>query len=247
MGRPADWTGPRSSVGWNCPCQDAIPHRVRRAAALSLLVGAALRIIPPVRGQIPPTVMRSVPLEIFDLVGASVAARADGAVRADRPTRTSSWTTCAPIRFTMVGFTWRQSGTDEVPVDVAWGIRGDMRGGTTLHADPAEGPDPGSPDDSGIEGTQPVWTGEARCVRLRLRLPSDERFEDLRAVFLNTSGTAEDRSPLEASGCGVRGRMELAGRVVGTDAGRSDDEPAPDNHPAGVGSQRESPQDELRR
>jgi hypothetical protein len=188
------------------------PHRVRRAVALSVLVGAALGIVPPVRGQVPPTVMRTVPLEISDMAGASVAARAGGAVRAERPTWTSSNTTCAPIRFTMVGFTWRQSGTDEVPVDVAWGSPGDIRGSTTLHADPAEGPDPGSPDDSGIDGTQPMWTGEARCVRIRLRLPSDERFEDLRAVFLNTSGTAEERSPLENVGAAfVAGWNSLAG------------------------------------
>jgi hypothetical protein len=187
------------------------PHRVRRAVALTVLVGAALGMIPPVRGQVPPTVMRSVPLEVSDLVGASVAARTDGAVRADRATWTSSRTVCSPIRFTMVGFTWRQSGTDEVPVDVAWGSRGDLRGHTTLHADPAEGPDPGSPDDSGIDGTQPLWTGEARCVRISLRLPSDERFEDLRAVFLNTSGTAEARSPLEAVGAAfVAGWNSLA-------------------------------------
>jgi hypothetical protein len=188
------------------------PHRLRRAVALSVLVSAALGIVPPVRGQVPPTVMRSVPIEVADLVTGSAAIRADGAVRADRATWTSSRTTCAPIRFTMVGLTWQQSGADEVPVEVAWGSRGQMRGHATLHADPSEAPDPGSADDSGIDGTQPLWTGEARCVRFRLRLPSDERFEDLTAVFLNTSGTAEDRSPLATVGAAfVAGWNSLAG------------------------------------
>jgi N-acetylmuramoyl-L-alanine amidase len=203
------------------------PHLVRRAVALSVLVGASLGIVPPVRSQVPPTVMRSVPLEVADLVGERVAARADGAVRADRPTWTSSRTACAPIRFTMVGFTWRQSGADEVPVEMAWGGRGDMRGRITLHADPAEGPDPGSPDESGIDGTQPVWTGEARCVRIRLRLPSDERFEDLRAVFLNTSGTAEERSPLEVVGAGfVAAWNSLAGLWGPSQAGAMTSQPS---------------------
>jgi hypothetical protein len=176
------------------------PHRLRRVVAVSVLMGVALGVVPPVRGQAPPTVMRTVPLEFSDLVAGRVAARADGAVRADSPTWTSSRTTCAPIRFTMVGFTWDQSGTEEVPVEVAWGERGAMRGRTTLHADPAEGPDPGSEDDGGIDGTQPLWTNEARCVRFRVHLPAGERFDDLRIVFLNTSGTSEDPSRLEVIG-----------------------------------------------
>jgi hypothetical protein len=188
--------------------------RLRRVVAVSVLLGAALGLIPPVRGGVPPTVVRSVRLDVSGLVPPDIrtASRSEGAVRVPRPTWTESRKTCAPIRFTMIGFTWHQSATEEVPVEVAWGDRGAMRGRTTLHADPAEGPDPGSPDDAGIDGTQPLWTGEARCVRFRLRLPPDERFEDLRAVFLNTSGTAEDRSPLEVVGAGFVSAWEgLAG------------------------------------
>jgi hypothetical protein len=161
-------------------------------------------MVPPVRGEVPPTVVRAVRLDVSALVPADArpAARSAGAVRVSRPTWTESRTTCAPIRFTMVGFTWRQSAAEEVPVEVAWGSSGAMRGHTTLHADPAEAPDPGSPDDAGIDGTSPLWTGEARCVRFRLRLPPGERFGDLRAVFLNTSGTAEEPSPLEVVGAG---------------------------------------------
>jgi hypothetical protein len=67
-------------------------------------------------------------------------------------------------------------------------------------ADPDEGPDPGAPDDAGIDGTPPVWTGEAQCLRLRMRFPADEPVGQVRAVFLNTSGTARRPSLLDRAG-----------------------------------------------
>ena len=177
------------------------PHFVRRAVTVSLLASAALGMIPPVRGEVPPTVVRAVPLDLAELVpeAARAAAGPAGVVASER-SWTDRVTTCAPIRFTMVGFTWRQSGRQEVPVEVSWGGPEAAEGPLTLHADPSEAPDPGSPDDAGIDGTTPLWTGEARCVRLRLRLPEGERLRDLRAVFLNTSGTAEGPSALGVIG-----------------------------------------------
>ena len=184
-------------------------HLLRRAVTVSLLVSAALGMIPPVRGEVPPTVVRAVPLDLAELLPEQARATAGpaGVVAVER-TWTERVTTCAPIRFTMVGFTWRQSGRGEVPVEVSWGGRSTGEGPLTLHADPAEGPDPGSPDDAGIDGTAPLWTGAARCVELRLRLPARERLADLRAVFLNSSGTAEDPSPLGVVGAAFTSAWE---------------------------------------
>ncbi|MGH2675141.1 MAG: N-acetylmuramoyl-L-alanine amidase, partial [Actinomycetota bacterium] len=44
------------------------------------------------------------------------------------------------------------------------------------------------------------WTGEARCLRLRIRLPAGQAVGDVRAVFVNTSGTAEAPSMLDRAG-----------------------------------------------
>jgi hypothetical protein len=95
----------------------------------------------------------------------------------------------------MAGLTWRQTGSAEVEAEMAWAdsARSVAGTGTTrepmslLHADPRDGPDPGSPDDSGIQGTPPVWTGPARCVGFRLKLPAGEALSGLRAVFVDAS------------------------------------------------------------
>jgi uncharacterized protein with LGFP repeats len=121
-------------------------------------------------------------------------------------------TTCSPIRFTMVGFVWEQGGDAAIPARVAWGSTGAMTEPVRLFSDPDEGPDPGSPDDSGLAGTPPLWTGEARCVRYRMRLPAEEQVSGVRAVFVNTSGTATDASPPEAGG----GLLARAWGVVST-------------------------------
>ncbi|MDQ4004929.1 MAG: peptidoglycan recognition protein, partial [Actinomycetota bacterium] len=46
----------------------------------------------------------------------------------------------------------------------------------------------------------PVWTGEARCVHVALRLPAGQAIDDVRAVFLNTSGTATEPGFLDRAG-----------------------------------------------
>jgi hypothetical protein len=83
---------------------------------------------------------------------------------------------------------------------MAWGRPGAFGQARPVVADVEEGPDPGSPDDAVLAGTPPVWTGEARCTRLRLRFPVGQTVDDVRAVFLNTSGTAEPPSLLERAG-----------------------------------------------
>jgi N-acetylmuramoyl-L-alanine amidase len=173
-----------------------------RVLATVLVGGVILGMLPPAFGrEVPPSVTRTVRLSLPDLVpdGATADRTASGVRLRER-----AWTrraeACAPVRFTMVGFTWRHEGDEPVQARLAWGAPGSFGSPVRLVADPDEGPDPGSPDASGIVGTPLQWTGEAECVRYRLRLEEDNRYDDLRAVFINTSGTATDPSPLAVMG-----------------------------------------------
>jgi len=162
--------------------------------------GTVLGLLPPAVGAgTPPTVVRTVGLDEARLVPTTEAAARTpvGAVRVPRRTWSPYTRACAPIRFTMVGLVWDQEGYADVPTRLAWGSPSAMRRPIAVVADPAEGPDPGAIDDDGLAGTIPVWTGEARCLRFRLRFPPGESLADVRAVFINTSGTAEPPSLLD--------------------------------------------------
>jgi hypothetical protein len=169
-----------------------------RVVAASLLAAGALGLLPPVAGRAAPrTEVRFQDLSVADLVPAGVRATrgTGGSVRLARRAWSRPGVACVPDRFTTAGLVWRQDGQREVEAELAWGdtvaaVEG--TGGETepmalLHADPHDGPDPGSPDDSGIQGTPPVWTGEARCIGFRMKLPADETLSGLRAVFVDTS------------------------------------------------------------
>jgi hypothetical protein len=174
-----------------------------RASAVAAMTAAVLGIVPPTAGAAPPaTVVRAMAVDEADLLPRTVAGgrTPSGALRVARPEWTPTETLCAPIRFTMVGFVWDQSGRAPAPARVAWGGPGGFGRPVPVEADPDEGPDPGSPDDAGVSGTAPVWTGEARCARFRLRLPPSEAVWDVRAVFVNTSGTAYPPSLLDRAG-----------------------------------------------
>jgi len=174
-----------------------------RILALAILAGSVLGLFPPALGrEVPPTVIRVVALDPSALVPPrSVAAlRPDGAIRLGRAAWSPLEVVCAPIQFTTVGMVWRQDGGAGVPARMAWGAPGRFGHPVEVAGEPAEGPDPGSPDDSGLEGTPPVWTGEARCVRIRLHLPAGQSIGGFRAVFVNTSGTAERPSLLDRAG-----------------------------------------------
>ena len=174
-----------------------------RIPVVVVLAAAALGVFPPaVHGGVPPTVVRTVAVDEARLVPPTAAATLtpQGAVRVNRPAWTGQTTACAPIRFTTVGLVWRQSGGEQIPAEIAWGGPQPFGRAISVTADPDEGPDPGSPDDAGMVGTPPVWAGEARCTRFRLRLPGEGSLADLRAVFVNTSGTATEPSPLETAG-----------------------------------------------
>jgi hypothetical protein len=180
-----------------------VRRAVRRALALGVVAGAVLGMFPPALGTgVPPTVIRRVSLDAAELLPprSAAALRPGGAIRLGRSAWSPRRVVCAPIRFTTVGVVWRQDGGEEIPARVAVGTRGRFGPAIEVEGEPAEGPDPGSPDDAGIQGTPPVWTGEARCVRLRVRIPADDAVGAVRVVFINTSGTAEPRSLLDRAG-----------------------------------------------
>lgn len=172
-----------------------------RAVAAALLSGWVLGLLPPAAGEeVPPTVVRVVGLDEDGLAPAGVrrlpyGPEAVGLARSawSRPARA-----CSPVPFTMAGLVWRQSGNSAVPTELSW--TGETGGRVRLVSDPDEGPDPGSPDDAGLEGTPPVWTGTSRCLNLRLRLPARESLTQVRAVFVNTSGTETEPSFLDRAG-----------------------------------------------
>ncbi|MGH2765912.1 MAG: peptidoglycan recognition protein family protein, partial [Actinomycetota bacterium] len=173
---------------------------VLRALAAAVAAGSVLGLFPPALGrEVPPTVIRRVGLDTSALVPPRSAPtlRPDGAIRPGRTAWSPREVVCSPIRFTTVGVVWRQDGGAGIPARMAFGDPGRFRNRIEVEGEPAEGPDPGSADDSGLQGTPPVWTGEARCLRLRIRLPAGQAVGDVRAVFVNTSGTAEPPSFLD--------------------------------------------------
>lgn len=180
------------------------PRRgVRRALAFLVVSGAVVGLFPPALGdEVPPTVVRRATIEGRSLIPSRSAAtlRPGGAIRLTRPAWSPRRVVCAPIRFTTVGVVWRQDGGEAVTSRLSAGEPGRFGPTVEVEGEPAEGPDPGSPDDAGLDGTPPVWTGEAGCVRLRLHLPADDRIEAVRLVFVNTSGTAAPPSLLDRAG-----------------------------------------------
>jgi hypothetical protein len=176
---------------------------VRRTLAMGVVAGAVLGLFPPALGSdVPPTVVRRVSLDEDTLLPprSATSLRPGGAIRLGRSAWSPRRVVCAPIRFTTVGVVWRQDGGKEIPARVAVGAPGRFGPAIEVEGEPAEGPDPGTPDDAGLQGTPPVWTGEARCLRLRLRLPAEDTVGAVRAVFVNASGTATPPSLLDRAG-----------------------------------------------
>ena len=175
-----------------------------RLLAITLMAGVVLGVLPPVFGGrgVPPTVLRTVALDAARLLPrtARVARAVSGTIQLREAAWTNPSTTCASIQFTMAGFVWEQEGDTTVRARLSWGTPGAMKGPFPVLGDADEGPDPGTPDDVGPAGTRPVWTGEAQCVRFRLRFPPDEPISELRAVFINTSGTATGPAPADTGG-----------------------------------------------
>ena len=170
---------------------------------MGVLVAAVLGVLPPAVGTATPsTVVRKVALETASLVPprAAPALGPGGSIRLARPAWSARRVVCAPIRFTTLGVVWRQEGGEEIPARVAVGAPGRFGAMIEVEGEPAEAPDPGTPDDAGLQGTPPVWAGEARCARLRLGLPEEDAIRDVRVVFVNTSGTATAPTLLDRAG-----------------------------------------------
>jgi Ca2+-binding RTX toxin-like protein len=190
-----------------------------RIAVATALVGAAvLGIVPPVTGRAAPrTEVQFRSLALDDLVPSRAGAvrGPGGSLRLAREAWSHPGVVCGDSGFTMAGLTWRQDGAGEVETELSWadsatsvaGVGTTKEPMALLHADTADGPDPGSPDDSGIQGTAPVWTGRARCIGFRLKLPAGETLSGLRAVLVDTSDDG-------AAGSGLTAAMTRAWNAV---------------------------------
>ncbi|MGH2711431.1 MAG: peptidoglycan recognition protein family protein [Actinomycetota bacterium] len=166
------------------------PRRLlTRAVAATLVSAWVLGLLPPAAGRdVPPTIVRIVGLDERLLAPASarLLSSEQGTIGLARPAWTRSVEVCSPVGFTMTGLVWRQSGYEAIPTRLSW--TGESPGRARLVSEPDEGPDPGGPDDQGLTGTAPVWTGISRCLEASLRLPARERLTGIRAVFVDTSG-----------------------------------------------------------
>ena len=172
-----------------------------RVGTIALLAAAFLGLLPPAAGEeAPATVVRIVGLEEDRLVpaGADRLPSAPGSIRLASRAWSAPVHACSPIPFTMTGLVWRQTGDGAIPAHIAW--KGESSGRARPVADPDEGPDPGSPDDSGLTGTPPVWTGTARCLDVQLRFPARASLSNVRAVFVDTSGASAEPSFFDRAG-----------------------------------------------
>jgi hypothetical protein len=157
----------------------------------SLFSLPALAPLPGAAAEPPATVARTVRISIDSLArstGPSPLRFAGGALRALTPATTPPLTACAPIWFTMVAFAWHQGAGDDVSSTV-WSDAGAR---AEVLQDQDADPDPGTPEwHPGLRTSPLYWTRGTRCVRFQLRLPAGAVISDLRADFVNTSGTAE--------------------------------------------------------
>jgi hypothetical protein len=126
-------------------------------------------------------------------------------VRAERDVRLRPMAMCAPIRFTAMAITWIQRGSATVGASIQAG-RDLQHWETPLDAGSAgDGPDRGSPDSlAGRTGTGLVWVGSAECARIELTVPGGTELSDMRAVYINTEGTARGPAPRPSLGWGPR-------------------------------------------
>jgi hypothetical protein len=103
---------------------------------------------------------------------------------------------CAPIRFTAMAITWNQRGEGGVSARIRVGQDLGHWGGVLDAEALDEGPDGDSVDArSGRTGTDLIWVGTAECSRIELALPANTEISDMRAVYLNTEGTAHGGVP----------------------------------------------------
>jgi hypothetical protein len=99
-----------------------------------------------------------------------------------------------------VGLAWDQRAGGDIHASIKSGTRpGEVGKATEVGSDAGEGPDVASPEyHPERRSTSLLWTGEADCIEFSLELPRDVSMSGLRAVFINTSGTASGDSQATA-------------------------------------------------
>ncbi len=170
-------------------------NHFRIAIVLSLAGAALAGGFPSARGSaVPATMMRTVGVPSRSMLpraaGPSLALAPGGGLRAVTPATTAHVPVCAPIWFTSVAVTWNQVTGGAVETRIATSADGLAYGGA-VDADTDDSPDTGSPDWRGhLQGSALVWTGGSRCLRFSMRLPRGAAISNVRAIFINTSGTS---------------------------------------------------------
>lgn len=112
--------------------------------------------------------------------------------------------TIAPGRaFDMVGFRWTGSGVPRIEVQ-SEGARG-WSEWVSPKTSGIDGPDAGSKvDRSARKSSEPVWTGFAKRIRVRL---SGRGFSNLRASFVRVTGSAQATAGIAATGGASPGKL----------------------------------------
>jgi len=130
-----------------------------------------------------------------------------GRVRPRRGVTLRPLEVCAPIQFTAMALTWDQRGAGVVTGTIRVGLDRLHWGRAMETESMEEGPDDGSRESRAQRaGTGLIWVGAAECSRIELTLPAKSEISDLRAVYVNTLGTADGGAPRrEPAGSGVGG------------------------------------------
>jgi len=191
-------------------------ERRRSASAKAtrvVLVGClttALSVVLPIRipartlGPMPHTAGREVAIRLSDLVprGQEKGLRVfgDGAVQAARRMTLAPAVTCPSMPFTALGLVWDQQGRGALAAHIQVGPNPRSFGpSAALDDESGDAPDAGSAEDHpGRRHTTLLWVGRASCSKLTVTLPSGVRLGHVRAVFVNSAGTAPAESLLDA-------------------------------------------------
>jgi hypothetical protein len=105
---------------------------------------------------------------------------------------------CPGIHFTTFGVAWTQQGSGSIGATVQTGSSpGHLRASASIEAEDA-GPDLGTPDarHPAQRATDPAWVGDAKCARFTLNISRGSDISSVRAVFVNTLGTAFGGRPV---------------------------------------------------
>ena len=172
----------------------ALRHAPRLAVVIALVAGL-LGGVPLTRSDAAPTtVVRSQTLDVPAFAGpAARGVRVDPrqALRAGRSrARTDHVDVCAPIWFDGMALTWTRSSGRE-PDALVRTLSDGHAFGDAIEIEPEGGADPATGEGGSVAGGSTfLWTGGARCARVRLELHRRSSVAGLRVVFVNSSGTS---------------------------------------------------------